>query len=84
MSILVIRRRTVAAGIAVVGLAAFGIGYAVAAQPHMEAALSALETASHELEVAVPDKGGHRVKAIALVNDAIGQVKAGIAVGATK
>jgi len=66
---------------ACVGLAAFGMGYAIAAQPHMEAALSALETAKHELDVAIPDKEGHRVKAIALVNDAIAEVHAGIKAG---
>ena len=65
----------------VVGVAAFGMGYAIAAQPHMEAALSALETAKHELDVAIPDKEGHRVKAIALVNDAIAEVHAGIKAG---
>ena len=81
MSTVVIRRRTLAAGICVVATAACGIGYAVAAQPHMEAALSALEKARSELETAIPDKGGHRVKAIALVNDAIGEVRAGIAAG---
>jgi len=65
----------------VVGVAAFGMGYAIAAQPHMEAALSALETAKHELEVAVQDKAGHRIKAISLVNDAIAEVRAGIQAG---
>jgi len=65
----------------VVGVAAFGMGYAIAAQPHMEAALSALETAKHELEVAIQDKAGHRIKAISLVNDAIAEVRAGIQAG---
>jgi len=81
MSTFAMRRRTLAAGICVVGLAAFGIGYAVAAQPHMQAALSALQTAKAELDAAIPDKAGHRVKAIALVNDAITEVRAGIAAG---
>ncbi len=75
---------TLAAGICVVGLAAFGIGYAVAAQPHMQAALSALQKAKAELDAAIADKAGHRVKAIALVDDAITEVRAGIAAGATK
>jgi Tfp pilus assembly protein PilO len=65
----------------VVGVAAFGMGYAIAAQPHMEAALSALETAKHELEDAIQDKAGHRIKAISLVNDAIAEVRAGIQAG---
>jgi hypothetical protein len=81
MSTFVVQRKTMVAGICAVGLAAFGIGYALAAQPHMEAALSALETAKKELDIAEHDKGGHRVKAIALVNDAIGEVRAGIAAG---
>ena len=65
----------------VVGFAAFGMVCAIAAQPHMEAALSALETAKHELEVAIQDKAGHRIKAISLVNDAIAEVRAGIQAG---
>jgi hypothetical protein len=65
----------------VVVIGAFGMGYAIAAQPHMQAALSALQTAKAELEAAIADKGGHRVKAIALVNDAITEVHAGIQAG---
>jgi len=75
------RRRTLAIGVCVMALAAGGIGYAVAAQPRMEAALHALEKAQSELDAALPDKEGHRVKAIALVKDAIGEVRAGIAAG---
>jgi len=47
-------------------------------QPHMHAALQALKNARQQLDTAEPDKGGHRVKAIHLVNDAIGEVEAGI------
>ncbi len=47
-------------------------------QPHMQAALAALETAQTQLEKATSDKGGHRVKAKQLVKDAIVQVKKGI------
>ena len=54
------------------------IGQALAAQPHMEAALTALQTAKSELKEAVADKGGHRVKAMADVDDAIREVRAGI------
>jgi prefoldin subunit 5 len=60
-------------------LIGIGIGYAVAAQPHMEAAIEALKTARSELESAVADKGGHRVKAIGLVDEAIKQVREGMA-----
>ena len=60
---------------------AFAAGLAYAAQPHMEAVLNALLTAQSELKVAEHNKGGHRVKALELVNSAIAQVQAGIAAG---
>ena len=64
------------------GMAAtFGAGYALAAQPHMQAALRALRNASGELNAALPDKGGHRVNAINLVSQAITETEAGIAAG---
>lgn len=52
---------------------------AFANQPNMEAALAALEQAKASLQKATADKGGHRVKAIKAVDEAIVQVKAGIA-----
>ena len=58
-------------------------GAALAAQGHMEAALSALNTARTHLQEASPDKGGHREKAIDHVNQAIAQVQAGIQYAAT-
>lgn len=48
-------------------------------QPHMQAALQALENAVNQLQKATADKGGHRVKAIQLTNQAIDEVKKGIA-----
>ena len=48
-------------------------------QPHMAAALSLLQNAHNQLEKATADKGGHRVKAMALTASAIEEVKAGIA-----
>ena len=48
-------------------------------QPFMRAARADLMTAKSELQKAIPDKGGHRVKAISLVNQAIAQVNAGMA-----
>ncbi len=60
-----------------------GVGGAVAAQPHMQSALSDLQSAASQLSAARPDKGGHRAQAIPLVNQAITQVKEGIAAGAT-
>jgi hypothetical protein len=49
-------------------------------QPHMQAALAALITARGELRAAVANKGGHRVKALQLVDGAIAEVQTGMAV----
>ena len=51
-------------------------------QPHMRAALDALRNAKRHLELAQADKGGHRVKAVELVNGAIAETEAGIAYAA--
>ncbi len=65
-----------------VAVLAFGCGIATHAlaepQPRMRAALRSLEAALVELKAASADKGGHRVKAIALTQQAIDEVKAGI------
>lgn len=47
-------------------------------QPHMASALNFLEKAHAALSSATADKGGHRVKAMQLTNDAIAEVKKGI------
>jgi hypothetical protein len=52
-------------------------------QGHMEKALNALYQARYELSQASHDKGGHRVNAIQIINQAIQQIKRGIAVGAS-
>jgi hypothetical protein len=52
-----------------------------APQPHMEAALKALNNAASQLQAAADDKAGHRAKAIQLVSQAINQVQQGIAAG---
>jgi hypothetical protein len=57
-------------------------GTAFAYQGHMWNALHALQNAEAQLEAAAPDKGGHRVNAIGLVQQAIAEVQAGIQVGA--
>jgi hypothetical protein len=68
-------------------LAAGAAGMAVAAtaeavpQPHMQAALRALNNAQEQLEKAIPDKAGHRVKAMELVKQAIRETEEGIAAG---
>jgi hypothetical protein len=47
-------------------------------QPNMVAAREHLKQARGSLDAANPDKGGHRVKAMALVDNAIAEVTAGI------
>jgi len=58
------------------------IGYALGAQPHMDEAIAILQSARVELGKAEPNKGGHREKAIGLIDQAIGEVRAGIAFAA--
>ena len=48
-------------------------------QPHMGTALATLQRAAHQLGIAQHDKGGHRAAALNLTNQAIAQVRAGIA-----
>jgi hypothetical protein len=74
-------RLTVVAAAASIAVAGFVGGLAVAAQPHMDNALSALQTARNELQIAESNKGGHRVTAMRLIDQAIGEVRAGIAAG---
>jgi hypothetical protein len=47
-------------------------------QPHMQAAMDSLRTARNELNAAESNKGGHRERAITLINDAMDQVQQGI------
>ncbi len=54
-------------------------GVAIAQQPNMQNALNALFSARSSLQMAAPNKGGHRDRAITLVNQAIAEVEAGIA-----
>ncbi len=54
-------------------------GVALAQQPNMQNALNALFSARSSLQMAAPNKGGHRDRAIVLVNQAIAEVEAGIA-----
>jgi hypothetical protein len=53
-------------------------GCATTGQPNMQTALDELQAARSELEAASSDKGGHRVAAISLVDQAIDQVREGI------
>ena len=56
----------------------FSVGIAVGAQPHMQNALQSLEGAKSQLAKADHNKGGHRVRAIELINQAIAEVNLGI------
>ena len=59
--------------------ASMGIGYAIGAQPHMTESIALLQSARGELAAATPNKGGHRERALSLIDQAIGEVRAGIA-----
>lgn len=54
---------------------------AFAVQTHMWNALNNLKSARAQLVAAKPDKGGHRVNAIKLVDQAIAETNAGITAG---
>jgi len=53
-------------------------GYTIAAQPQMESALNHLQAAERDLREATHDKGGHRDRALELVNRAEEQVREGM------
>lgn len=74
-------RRSVLRSLLVVTLllVAFIAGQLSAAQPQMQSALSNLRAAKRHLDKATSDKGGHRARAQALVNQAIDEVEKGIA-----
>ena len=69
--------RKVLLGVAIA--ASVGVGYAIGAQPHMTASIGLLQNARTELGAATPNKGGHRERAMGLIDQAIGEVRAGIA-----
>jgi hypothetical protein len=79
------RKRLIAACSTFVVLAGLGFYSLVHAQdaqmarhePHMSAALGHLEQAKAELEKAAPNKGGHRERAMQLVDQAMQQVRDG-------
>jgi hypothetical protein len=79
------RKRVTAITSTLIVLAGLGVYSVVHAQnaemskeePHMSAALGHLEQAKAELEKAASNKGGHREKAIQLVDQAMQQVKQG-------
>ena len=74
-------RRSVLATILPASLLAIvlpGRAKAAADQPHMQVALESLRAAKHSLEQAAPDKGGHRGRAIKLVNQAMEETEKGM------
>jgi hypothetical protein len=71
-------KKTVLVAVASACLGGFATHAFAEPQPHMKDALVLLEKAKNQLEKATADKGGHRVKALALVSDAITEVKSGI------
>jgi hypothetical protein len=74
------RRVTLQRVLPAIGLGGLAAGLAKAEpQPQMHAALGHLRAAKQSLERADPDKGGHRAKAIEMVDGAIRHVEAGIA-----
>ncbi|CAK6689425.1 hypothetical protein [Synechococcus sp. CBW1107] len=73
---------SIAAVTTLAAVAAFTVQVpAQANQPNMKAALMSLNQARQSLEKATHDKGGHRVKAIQLIDEAIREVEAGMESG---
>lgn len=70
------RLATIVGGAVIAG----GLGGCVAQayQGHMQEARRALLAARHQLEIAVPNKGGHRIEALRAVDAALHQVDLGI------
>jgi len=73
------RRLLKAALLTLVLAIGFIAGQLSAAQPQMQSALRHLRSAKADLNRATNDKGGHRAKALELVNGAIAEVERGIA-----
>jgi hypothetical protein len=67
-----------ATGVAAIGLLGASASSADAYQGNMERALASLYQALGELRQATADKGGHRAKAMGLIDQAIAQTQAGI------
>ena len=82
MTELVLSRRNALAGaglaLAASSLAALASSPALAEQGNMEAALRQLANALESLRRATPNKGGHKERAVELVEQAMGEVQAGI------
>ena len=79
------RKRSIFSLLAIlVVIVGYASGCATGGQPHMQAALDHLRSARGELEAANSNKGGHRERAIELVDQAISEVRAGIDYAASR
>ena len=78
MNIRHLKTAALAASLAAALGCAFFAGRATAGQPHMRAALDHLRAARDQLQEGSWDKGGHRVAALRLTNQAIEEVRAGM------
>jgi hypothetical protein len=76
--------RIAAAGAGAATLLAASASGALAYQGNMERALAELQTALQSLREATPDKGGHKATAVGLIEQAMGEVQAGINFAAQK
>jgi len=73
------KKRFVVLIVAIALVAGLVMGAWAERQPHMKAALEHLQKAKVQLEKAEHDKGGHRANALSLVEQAISEVKQGMA-----
>jgi hypothetical protein len=82
MSEFMLSRRNVLAGVSVAlaagSVATMAASPAMADQGNMDAAMRQLGNALESLRRATPNKGGHRERAIAFVEQAMGETQAGI------
>jgi hypothetical protein len=79
---MIVTPRTASAALIAIAAMAYASGAgAQVPQPHMQKALADLQSARSELNAAAHDKGGHRGRAVQLVDEAIGEVRAGMAAG---
>jgi hypothetical protein len=74
-------KRILAAVVITMLLVSGTVSICAADEPHMRAALEHLREAREQLGKAESNKGGHREKAIELIDRAMEQVKAGIEFG---
>lgn len=82
MSQLILSRRSLMAGagvaVAAGAITTIATSSAMAEQGNMDAALRQLGNALESLRRATPNKGGHKERAVALIEQAMGEVQAGI------